>query len=123
VEIRRLQLNQLAMNRLSYTMLVLLQKERLLGLDHAQTLLNEAPVADNCLLIRDNCFNDESLNERMCFSLIDGLIILAESNFLEVILRDQGLNLQFEVDGFRLEDLGKDLMVITDGDPAKEVLT
>jgi hypothetical protein len=59
----------------------------------------------------------------MCFSLIDGLIILAESNFLEVILRDQGLNLQFEVDGFRLEDLGKDLVVITDGDPAKEVLT
>lgn len=59
----------------------------------------------------------------MCFSLIDGLIILAESNFLEVILRDQGLNLQFEVDGFRLEDLGKDLMVFTDGVPAKEVLT
>jgi hypothetical protein len=59
----------------------------------------------------------------MCFSLIDGLIILAESYFLEVILRDQGLNLQFEVDGFRLEDLGKDLVVITDGDPAKEVLT
>ena len=59
----------------------------------------------------------------MCFSLIDGLIILAEFNFLEVILRDQGLNLQFEVDGFRLEDLGKDLMVFTDGVPAKEVLT
>ena len=59
----------------------------------------------------------------MCLSLIDGLIILAKANFLEVVLRDQGLNLQFEVDGFLLEDLGKDLVVFTDGVPAKEVLT
>lgn len=34
----------------------------------------------------------------MCLSLIDGLIILGKANFLEVVLWDQGLQLQFEVD-------------------------